>query len=96
MTAADDFRDHVAALLGTRFENVRTEIQLTAKKADIWFESRFGTQRTKVAVECKKWQRALTRDHVKDILNDYDPARQKKEIDGLWIICDRTPAPRCA
>ena len=93
MTTGDDFRDHIAALLGTRYDNVRSEIQLRAKKADICFETRFGALRIKVAVECKKWERSLTRDDVKDILADYDPARQDRQIDQIWIVCNRTPAP---
>src|ERR1700722_3653090 len=94
MNAGDEFRDHVAALLRTRYDNVRTEIKLTAKKADITFEIRIGPRRrVSVAAECKKVARALTRDDVKDILNDYDPARAKREIDEIWIICEQTPAP---
>jgi hypothetical protein len=27
----DDFRDHIAALLRTRYDNVQTEVKLTAK-----------------------------------------------------------------
>jgi hypothetical protein len=45
-----------------------------------------------VAAECKKWNRALTRDDVQKIINDYTPAHKKREIQELWIICDRTPA----
>ena len=94
MNVGDEFRDHMAALLRTRYDNVRTEIQLTAKKADITFEIHVGPRRRiRVAAECKKWSRALTRDHVKDILNDYEPAREKREIDEVWIICEQTPAP---
>jgi hypothetical protein len=86
MSPGDAFRDHIAALLRTRYENVRTEIQLTAKKADICFEDRFGPRRTTfAAVECKKWNRALTRDDAKSIIDDYKPALEKKEITELWI-----------
>jgi NACHT domain len=93
LKVGDEFRDRMAALLRTKFENVRTEIQLTSKKADICFEIRNGPRRTiKVAAECKKWNRALNRDDVKDIINDYTPAHNEKEIQELWIICDRTPA----
>lgn len=90
----DEFRDHIAALLRIRYEHVQTEVKLTAKKADIGFEIQAGPRRRiKAAAECKRWGRALTRDHVKDILADYDPAFQNKEIDEIWIICDQTPAP---
>jgi hypothetical protein len=89
----DEFRDRIAALMRTKFENVRTEIQLTAKKADICFQIQIGLRMAiKVAAECKKWNRALTRDHVKDIINDYIPAHNNKEFEQLWIICDLTPA----
>ncbi|MVT69461.1 NACHT domain-containing protein [Bradyrhizobium pachyrhizi] len=90
----DEFRDHIAALLRIRYERVQTEVKIAAKKADIRFEIQAGPKRrTRVAAECKRWGRALTRDHVKDILADYDPAFQNKEIDEIWIICDQTPAP---
>jgi NACHT domain len=90
----DEFRDHIAALLRIRYEHVQTEVKLTAKKADICFEIQAGPRRRiKAAAECKRWARALTRDHVKDILLDYDPALKNKEIDEVWIICDQTPAP---
>jgi hypothetical protein len=89
----DDFRDHIAGLLNTRYDAVRTEVQLTGKKADIRFDVRLGpSQRIPVAAECKKWNRALTRDDVGDIIRDYDAAYQKREIEQLWIVCDRTPA----
>jgi hypothetical protein len=96
LTSGDEFRDRTAALLRTRFDNVRTEIQLTAKKADICFEIRNGPRKTiAVAAECKKWNGTLTRDYVKDIINDYTPALNNKQIQELWIICDQTPAPEC-
>jgi hypothetical protein len=93
MNIGDDFRDHTAALLRTRYDNVQTEVQLTAKKADIFFQYRFGPRRTiTAAAECKKWNRTLTRDDVRKIIDDYKPALEKKEITELWIICDRAPA----
>jgi hypothetical protein len=62
----DEFRDHIAALLRIRYEHVQTEVKLTAKKADICFEIQAGPRRRiKAAAECKRWGRALTRDHVK-------------------------------
>jgi hypothetical protein len=94
MNVGDEFRDHVAALLRTRYDNVQTEIKLTAKKADITFEIKIGPRRRVfVAAECKKVARALTRDDVKAILADYDPALKKDEINEIWIICEQTPAP---
>jgi hypothetical protein len=93
LTDGDEFRDRIAALLRTRFDNVRTEIQLAAKKADICFEIRIGPHKTiAVGAECKKWNRGLTRDDVKDIINDYTPAINQRQIHELWIICDRSPA----
>jgi hypothetical protein len=94
MNAGDNFRDQVAALLRTRYDNVKTEIQLTAKKADITFDIKVGPRRRiLVAAECKKVSRALTRDDMKVILADYEPARVKGEINEIWIICEETPAP---
>jgi hypothetical protein len=90
----DEFRDRIAALLNTKYDNVRTEIELTAKKSDIYFESRNGPRRVlKIAAECKKWSRALTRDDVKQMILDYEPAFKRAEINELWIICDQTPSP---
>lgn len=90
----DEFRDHIAALLRTRYDNVQTEVKLTAKKADIYFEIQAGPRRRiKAAAECKHWRRALTRDDVQTIKLNYDPAVEAKEIDDIWIICDQTPAP---
>src|ERR1043165_993227 len=89
----DDFRDHIAGLLNTKYDNVRTEIQLTAKKADICFDIQAGPRRRiPVAAECKKWRRSLTRDDVSKIVHEYDAAIQKREIQEVWIVCDRTPA----
>jgi hypothetical protein len=91
--AGDDFRDHIASLLATRYDHVRTEIQLTGKKADVRFDVQIGPRRCiPVAAECKKWNRALTRDDVRDIIRNYDAAIQKREIEEVWIVCDRTPA----
>jgi hypothetical protein len=73
---------------------VKTEVNLSAKKADIYFEIKHGPRRTiRTAVECKDWARALTRDDARDIIADYQPAFNNKEIDELWIICAQTPAP---
>jgi hypothetical protein len=93
MSTGDAFRDHVAALLRTRYDNVRTELQLTAKKADICFDTHLGARRITIAVECKKWGRSLTRDDVRDILGDYAPAKENREINEMWIVCEVTPAP---
>jgi len=93
LQSGDEFRDRNAALLRTRFDNVRTEIHLTSKKADICFEIHIGPRRTiPAAAECKKWNRALTRDDVRDIIADYQPAFNKGEIQELWIISDLTPS----
>jgi methylthioribose-1-phosphate isomerase len=40
MTTGDDFRYHIAALLVTRYDNVRSQVQLRRKKADICSETR--------------------------------------------------------
>jgi hypothetical protein len=89
----DEFRDQMGALLRTKYDNVRTEVQLTGKKADIYLEVSVGpAYRIKVGAECKLWKRPLTRDTVADIIRDYDAARAKGDIDHIWIICDQTPA----
>jgi|SRR6516165_3703297 hypothetical protein len=90
----DQFRDRTAALLRTRYENVRTEIQLKAKKADICFEIKFDPRRViRAAAECKHWAKVITRDDVIGILSEYQAAINNKDIDELWIISNKTPAP---
>jgi hypothetical protein len=89
----DQFREHMAALLATRHNDVRTEIQLSGKRADICFNVPVGTrQPIRVAAECKKWGRSLNRDDVKDIIAEYEGAHRANEFQELWIITDRTPA----
>jgi hypothetical protein len=94
MNSGNEFRDRIGSLLRTRYDNVRTEVNLSAKKADIYFEIKHGPRRTiRTAVECKDWARGLTRDDVRTIVADYQPALNKNEIDELWIISAQTPAP---
>jgi hypothetical protein len=90
----DAFRDLLATLLRSRYDAVRTEVQLTAKKADILFSISLGPRRAlRVAAECKDYARALTRDDTRDIIADYEASKRLNEFDDLWIITRKTPAP---
>jgi predicted NACHT family NTPase len=82
------FRDDVAALLrAAHLEDVETEVRVRHKKVDITFFETTLTQRRRVAVECKDYDRPLTKAQIKEeIYSDYWPLIDEDEIDGLLIV----------
>jgi Restriction endonuclease len=82
------FRDDVAALLrAAHLEDVETEVRIRHKKVDITFFETTLTQRRRVAVECKDYDRPLTKAQIKEeIYSDYWPLIDEGEIDGLLIV----------
>jgi hypothetical protein len=82
------FRDNVAALLrAAHLENLVTETRIGSKKVDIAFEEKTFTQRRRIAVECKDYDRPLTKKQiVEEIWTEYRELIAARHIDGLLIV----------
>lgn len=82
----DAFRDAVAALLSTKYENVRTEVLLVHKKVDVVFaEHSFGADATTV-VEAKCYSSPLKTADLEKIITSYQPLINERAADYLLIV----------
>ena len=84
----NSFRDSVAALLrAAHYDNVRTEVRIGSKKVDVYFEEKGLTTRRRIAVECKDYDRPLTRKEISHaIVPDYEPLFEARLIDAVLIV----------
>lgn len=91
------FRDVVAALLRTQFEDVATEREIAGTAIDITFSKlEFGSWK-RFAVECKDYDRPLTKGYIsKNIKSVYDPMFEqgpKESIHHVLIVSKHPLAP---
>lgn len=87
----DQFRDTVASILRTKYADVLTEVRLgNHKKVDIVF-SRFDFGRTeRIGVECKDYQRPLTKQDISSkIYPDYDVLVRAGKLDRVIIVASK-------
>jgi NACHT domain-containing protein len=88
----DQFEDEVAAALklvpGAAVEQRR---RIAGKAVDIILTVRgkLGAADTIIAVECKDYERRLTRNQVADILKDYYPLISKNVVQAVTIVTRR-------
>lgn len=82
----DAFRDAVAALLASAGFEVRREVRLGSKNADLYYEEPRRGKRWKVAVETKAYNHPLSRKELNDIKNEYDDAFMNNEVHELLIV----------
>jgi hypothetical protein len=87
----DRFRDTVASILRTKYADVLTEVRLgNHKKVDIVF-SRFDFGRIeRIGVECKHYQRPLTKQEISSkIYPDYNVLVSEGELDRVIIVASK-------
>lgn len=85
----DQFRDGVAALLRTCYEDVQVELLVGGKAVDIvYLERRLGKWET-IGVECKNYLTSLTATELSRIFQDYDPLVARGLLDDVLIIGTR-------
>ncbi|MFS0757524.1 NACHT domain-containing protein [Noviherbaspirillum sp. 1P10PC] len=74
VTKGNKFRDAVADLLRTKYQDVATEVRIAHKNVDIVFSYRNYGKTIKVGVECKEYSKPLTKDMIRtEIWSDYGP-----------------------
>ncbi len=88
-TIGNDFRDHILALLQCKFPDAHTEGKAGWKNADVVFTMMELGKRVKVAVECKKYSRALQTTDLVSIVGSYQSALDSNEINLLLIVSNR-------
>ncbi|GAA0400243.1 NACHT domain-containing protein [Massilia aurea] len=85
-TIGNDFRDHVLALLRCKFPDARPEGKASWKNADVVFTMMELGKRVTIAVECKKYSRALQTGDLISIVGNYQSALDNNEINLLLIV----------
>lgn len=83
------FREHVLALLKSKYPDAHAEGKADWKKADIIFTMMELGKRIRVAVECKNYERALTTRDFLEIQMNYQSALDCSDINLLLIVSNR-------
>lgn len=91
----DALRDYVARLLmAAQHANVEVEKRIGSKKVDIYFEELYWGRTVRIAVECKNYERPLTKDYVKrGIVLDYQQLLTKGMVDKVYVIAPQEISP---
>jgi hypothetical protein len=83
------FREHVLALLRSKYPDAHAEGKAEWKNADVIFTMLEWGKRIKVAVECKNYKRALTTSDFAEIESHYHTAFDKGSISHVLIVANR-------
>jgi len=87
------FEDNVRELLRLAGYAVLGETLIGHKRVDIYAEERrFGVVR-RIAVECKKYGKAMTQDEVNNVLSDYRTLYDANRIDEVLLVTDNGLTP---
>lgn len=88
-----EFERRVANALQLSGLRVSTEELVAGKKADLTaVELRFGAE-WRILVECKDYDRALTRSQLNSIVLDYQPLLDEGRADELLVVTRKPAAP---
>lgn len=82
----NEFRDHILALLRTKYPDAKSEVLVGWKKADIAFTGNIFGRVTRFAVECKNYDRKLATRELTTILTEYDAAFGERDIEFLIVV----------
>lgn len=82
----DTFRDVVMGLLRSAGYDVRREVRVGSKKADLYYEERRRGKIWKVAVETKAYASALNRSQLVAIRGEYEDAISTNEINEVLVV----------
>ncbi|UPJ40722.1 NACHT domain-containing protein [Bradyrhizobium sp. 40] len=90
----DRFRDDVAAFLRAAWKDVDVEVLIGHKRVDIvWNRQDFGNKSRVIAIECKKYARALSLEEVTVIWADYSALYDNRQVDEIWLITSKDISP---
>ena len=82
----DDLRDAVGRLLRAAKYDVDVEVLVGSKKVDVLYSFRRLGKTTKIAIECKDYDRPLTRDEVSRIYHDLSGLYDARHVDEIHIV----------
>lgn len=85
----DSFRDSVCELLRTRFFDAQTEKLIAGTKVDIVFSQLNWGRQQYVAVECKNYDRPLTKADLEGIYAKYQPMLGSRLVDQVLVVSNK-------
>ncbi|WP_457356237.1 NACHT domain-containing protein [Roseateles sp. P5_D6] len=85
----DSFRDLVCELLRTRFFDAKPEQFIGGTKVDIAFLQPNWGRHQRVAVECKNYDRPLTKADFEGIYAKYQPMLDSRSVDQVLIVSNK-------
>ena len=84
----DDFRDKIKSLCLAASYRPVTEVMISGKKSDVVYEIHRSPRKVKVAIEAKSYNGNLPKSMVSELIGDYLPALQKREVDEVWVVAE--------
>lgn len=84
----DAFRDRICDLCIAAGYKPNIEVYVRGKKCDVAYEV-FGQPRSKkVIVESKSLSGNLPKSMISEIIGDYTPALERRDVDEVWVIAE--------
>lgn len=85
----DSFRDLVCELLRTRFFDAQPEQFIAGTKVDIVFSQPNWGRQQRVAVECKNYDKPLTKADFEGIYAKYQPMLDSRSVDQVLVVSNK-------
>jgi NACHT domain len=85
----DTFRDLVCELLRTRYFDAQPEQFIAGTKVDIVFTQPHWGQQLRVAVECKNYDKPLTKANFESIFAKYQPMLDSRSVDQVLVVSNK-------
>lgn len=85
----DSFRDLVCELLRTRFFDAKPEQFIAGTKVDIVFTQPNWGRQQRVAVECKNYDKPLTKADFEGIYGKYQPMLESRSVDQVLVVSNK-------
>lgn len=85
----DSFRDLVCELLRTRFFDAQPEQFIAGTKVDIVFTQPNWGRQQRVAVECKNYDKPLTKADFEGIYAKYQPMLDSRSVDQVLVVSNK-------
>lgn len=85
----DSFRDLVCELLRTRFFDAQPEQFVAGTKVDIVFTQPNWGRQQRVAVECKNYEKPLTKADFEGIYAKYQPMLDSGSVDQVLVVSNK-------
>jgi hypothetical protein len=89
----DAFRDRIRDLCIAAGYQPNTEVYVRGKKCDVVYDIFSQPRWKKVAIECKSLRGNLPKSAISEIIGDYTPALERRDIDEVWLVAELDFAP---